>query len=109
VIGELESECGERAAIDHRCARGSRRERDASRRALERIRQIYFLRMPFERGYHVFREQPHAGAALVVTDRTLDAQYDEDAGAQHAHDRLDLRDECRRRTRQHLHVLLPPE
>src|ERR1700722_16038507 len=102
----FESKGRERTAIDYRCAFRTRLELYRTRRALERIVDADLLRMRLHRGDHFFGEQPHAGAAIFVAHRPLDTQDYKNPGAQHAHDRFDLRDERLGRAGPHLHVLL---
>src|SRR5579872_2158442 len=87
----IESESGKRAAVDYWCALDSRCQLHRSRLALERVKQLHCLRMGLKLGYYFLREQAHADSAIVVADRSLNAQDDENAGAEHTQNSLELR------------------
>jgi len=59
-----------------------------------------------QRRHHVLSEQAHARAAIVVADRSLDAEHNEDAWTQYAKDRFNFRDNGRGRAGDDLKVLL---
>src|SRR6266851_1592486 len=104
-----QSQRGNWSAIGDRCARCPRDQLHRARRSLEGIGQVDSLRVFLQRGYHLLREQAHTRAAIVVADRTLNAQYDEDAGTQHGQDALDLWDQGLGGTNEDLQVLLSPQ
>src|SRR5690349_206096 len=85
----IESQSSKRATVGYWCALGSRRQPHRSGLALERIKQLRCLRVGLKLGYYFLREQAHAGSAIVVADRSLNAQDDEDASAEHTQNSLE--------------------
>src|ERR1700731_4634888 len=102
----VEPQSGERVAIDHGCSTGSRHYLQASRLALEWVDKVYRARMGLKLRYYLLREQAHAGAAIVIADRPLNAQNDENAGTEHREDILKLGNNRRRRADDNLQVFL---